>query len=427
MGADWDDPRQMTKREVHSSMQPGHRMSTLQENIAYQQACKEWGEAMLPHLFPGALVFMFGGTRMFEWLSSGMQMAGFEHWETIMWIHAQGYPKAQDIGKLIDKKNGNEREVIGRNPNSREACNQSNTLFESGTVGKTNFISSGKSGWDGYKTPAMKPAWEPILCFRAPRNGLTYAELATTYGTGCLNVDGGRIPVDDGTKLTTHSKSSEAAAGKGIYSPYGSVVTHQTSGEELGRYPANLILDEESAAMLDQQSGNSVSGKERQPRGTGGIWSDVSNTPCGAQYGDRGGASRFFYCAKASKRERDAGCEDLAVINSGMSNGAQMHGEGYDRGQGIGLNRVIPRYNDHPCVKPLALTRHLAALLLPPASVAPRRLLAPFLGSGSEMIGALQAGWDEIVGIEQDARYREIAKRRIAYWRKFPPVSPERN
>jgi site-specific DNA-methyltransferase (adenine-specific) len=116
------------------------------------------------------------------------------------------------------------------------------------------------------------------------------------------------------------------------------------------------------------------------------------------------------------------------VINSGMSYGAQTHGEGYDRGQDIGLNRVIPRKNDHPCVKPLALTRHLAALLLPPASVAPRRLLVPFCGSGSEMIGAMQAGWDEIVGVEQDPHYCEIAKLRLHYWRMVvPPSSPARN
>jgi site-specific DNA-methyltransferase (adenine-specific) len=138
-----------------------------------------------------------------------------------------------------------------------------------------------------------------------------------------------------------------------------------------------------------------------------------------------GERSRFFYCAKASKQERNAGCEDLPLINSGMSNGAQTHGDGYDKGRGIGLNRVIGRKNIHPCVKPLALARHLATLLLPPTSVAPRRLLVPFLGSGSEMIGAMQAGWDEIVGIEQDFQYCEIAKRRVNYWRSLPPESPE--
>jgi len=97
------------------------------------------------------------------------------------------------------------------------------------------------------------------------------------------------------------------------------------------------------------------------------------------------GASRFFYVAKASKKERNAGCEDLL--------------------------------NDHPTIKPLALCCYLAKLLLPPASVSPRRLLVPFSGSGSEMIGGVQAGWDEVVGIEQNPHYCEIANRRIEYWR----------
>ena len=78
MNQKWDHPRQPTKNQAHNYLPPGQRMTTVQENVAFQQACKEWGEAMLTHLHPGALIFMFGGPRMFAWLSSGMQMAGFE-------------------------------------------------------------------------------------------------------------------------------------------------------------------------------------------------------------------------------------------------------------------------------------------------------------------------------------------------------------
>jgi len=384
MNAEWDDPKQMTKNQDHSNLPPGQRMTTQQENLAFQAACKEWGEAMLPHLYPGALIFMFGGPRMFEWLSTGMQLAGFEHWDTFCWLHAQGFPKAMDVGKAIDKKNGNEREVTGRNPNSREASDQSNTLFESGTVGKTDFISSGNSGWDGWKTPALKPAWEPILCFRAPRGNYNYVELATTFGSGCLNIGSSRV---------VEEELPEAKAGQSRVGTF--IRENMVTPARKGRYAANLIFDESSARMLDAQS--------------------------------KVDASRFFYCAKASSQERNAGCEDLPAINSGMSGGAQAHGEGYDKGQGLGFNRVIPRYNNHPCVKPLALTRHIATLLLPPASVESRRLFVPFCGSGSEMIGAMQAGWDEIVGVEQDGRYCEIARRRIEYWRNSPLGVTEAN
>jgi len=311
-------------------------MTTVEENIAFQDACRQWGEAMLPLLSPGAIVLMFGGTRMFEWLNTGMQLEGFEHWETINWLHSQGFPKAQDISKLIDKANGDKRgEVIGTSsgPNHSRYKGERYSETRQTTFGpvqdqplKTAPGSPTSAPWSGHKTCALNPAWEPILCFRAPRQGMTYAEIALKFGSGALNVDGTRLPS--------------------------------------GRYPANLILDEESAAML-------------------GEW------------------SRFFYCAKASSRERNAGCEDLP--------------------------------NDHPTVKPLALCRHLATLLLPPPSVAPRRLWVPFCGSGSEMIGAMQAGWDEIVGVEQNPDYCQIADRRLEYWRKasvshdvLPLASPGR-
>jgi site-specific DNA-methyltransferase (adenine-specific) len=341
MNAKWDDPRQPTANQVHSYLPPGQRMTTVQENIAFQQACKEWGEAMLPHLHPGALVMMFGGPRMFAWLSTGMQMAGFEQWDTFCWLHGEGFPKAMDIGKQVAKLTG--EQPIAEIPNPAYEFMRNSGQTSTGWVGqipKTKQIYANE--WQGYKTPALKPAWEAILCFRAPRRGMTYAELALKFGTGCLNIDGGRIGTET---ISIHNALAGSFAG-GELGRGGDTNSYQ---EDTGRYPANLILDEESAAMLGP---------------------DVA---------------RFFYCPKASKRERNVGCEDLP--------------------------------NDHPTVKPLALTRWLAALLLPPPSVGPRRLLVPFLGSGSEMIGAMQAGWDEIVGVEQDAHYCEIAKRRLEYWR----------
>jgi len=384
MGAKWDDPRQMTRNQAHSYLPPGHRMTTVEKNIAFQNAAWQWGEAMLPRLFPGAIILMFGGTRMFEWLSTGMQMAGFEHWDTFCWLQGEGFPKAQDISKLIDKANGDQRgEVvsISSGPNHRRYQGERYGETRQTTFGTVQDqplrIAPGSPAsypWSGHKTPALKPAWEPILCFRAPRNGMTHAELALQFGTGCLNIEGGRIGID---MISTHNAPAGAFAG----GEPGRGSDTNSSKERNGRYPTNVILDEEAATLLGERS-------------------------------------RFFYCAKASSWERDAGCEGLPLIKSGMSGGAQTHGEGYDRGQGVGLNRVIGRYNDHPCVKPLALTRHLATLLLPPTSVGSRRILVPFCGSGSEMIGAYQAGWDEIVGIEQDAHYCEIAKRRLDYWRK---------
>jgi hypothetical protein len=97
-----------SQRRIKSSayLPSGQRMTTVQENIVFQQACKEWGEAMLPHLHPGALVMMFAGPRMFEWLATGMQLAGFEHWETFCWLHGEGFPKALDIAEQVAKLTG---------------------------------------------------------------------------------------------------------------------------------------------------------------------------------------------------------------------------------------------------------------------------------------------------------------------------------
>jgi hypothetical protein len=158
----------------------------------------------------------------------------------------------------------------------------------------------------------------------------------------------------------------------------------QTAGSasEVGRFPANLVLDEEAAMMLDQQGGNLRSGANPEQRHsdiTRGIYGEFKGRDCfPARGADSGGASRFFYCAKADDSERH--------------NGAK---------------------NAHPTVKPIDLCAWLAKLLLPPATVTPRRLLVPFSGSGSEMIGAIRAGWDEVVGIEQEHGYCDIARRRI--------------
>jgi hypothetical protein len=113
MNAKWDDPRQMTKSQVVSYLPSGQRMTTVEENIAFQNAVRQWGEAMLPLLYPGALVMIFAGPRMWEWVATGMQMAGFLHWDTIMWVHLQGMPKAHDIGKRIDRENGNGPKAAG--------------------------------------------------------------------------------------------------------------------------------------------------------------------------------------------------------------------------------------------------------------------------------------------------------------------------
>ena len=185
-----------------------------------------------------------------------------------------------------------------------------------------------------------------------------------------------------------------------------------------GRFPANVVLDEEAARLLDSQSPISKGGKYRksgerdrrhksQQLYGGGIGGGEQNAPdC---YGDAGGASRFFYCAKANSRERNAGLEDFPIDRPDKRNGKRL---------GIWDNKGIqPQQNHHPCVKPIALNEWLARLILPPKRSDPRRLLVPYCGTGSEIVGAMFAGWDEVLGIEQDRNYIDIAQARIKWWR----------
>ena len=410
MGKEWDAPHRATsfpKLGNLGGFADGEKPSFARQNRhlpKLMRVFEVWGKAMIPLLYPGAVVFMFGGTRTWEYVSVGMQMAGFSKWDTLMWLYGQGFPKAQDISKLIDKHNGDERTVvIGVKPGHEEFANRRTlgevqALRETGGGGfarpwmddeekvrayhmQTAPASDISAPWSGHKTCALKPAWEPILCFRAPSNGKTYAGLALEHGSGCLNIDGARIPISDDGGVWGTSNATCAPAFNG------SATKHEfrSMRHQGGRYPANLCLDEEAAAMLDEQAGALTSSKPAGIRAGGRL--NCYGTYVGGMLltgiGDSGGASRFFYIAKSPGQERNAG---------------------------------LKRRNTHPTVKPITLTRWLAALLLPPESVKTRRVLVPFAGSGSEMIGALLAGWDEVTGIEKEKEYCAIAAARLKHW-----------
>lgn len=208
----------------------------------------------------------------------------------------------------------------------------------------------------------LKPAWEPVT-------------LAWKKGKRGLNIDAGRVGCEPVRRNT--------AGGLGYQS--GNVITHGTGThmQTEGRWPANVLLDEESARLLDEQSGELTSGANPERRGSDKFRETYSafagQRECNAARGaDSGGASRFFYVAKADPAERAIGGK-----------------------------------NSHPTVKPVDLCAYLAKLLLPAERDTPRRIVVPFSGSGSEIMGALRAGWDEAVGIEISAEYCDLARRRI--------------
>jgi site-specific DNA-methyltransferase (adenine-specific) len=190
--------------------------------------------------------------------------------------------------------------------------------------------------------------------------------------------------------------------------------TVQTGDVPAGRWPANVVLDEEAAGMLDAQSGKrGAQGKASGPTLNGastsnsrGKFNGVDDTPF---YGDSGGASRFFYCAKSSRKEREAGLEGMPVksMREGAANHTPRSLQVFEQHGKLGS----PAANNHPTVKPIALMRWLCRLVTPPSGV----VLDPFTGSGTTGCAAVLEGF-RFVGIEREAEYVEIAEKRIAHW-----------
>jgi len=183
--------------------------------------------------------------------------------------------------------------------------------------------------------------------------------------------------------------------------------------EGVGRWPANLLFDEDAAAVLDEQTGNIQSRPSVTENGGGG---KIFRTRKGqgkkanGGYSDSGGASRFFYCAKANTKEREYGCESLPRKSAGEATDREDGSDGLNSPR-AGANRTGGAQNYHPTVKPLKVTEWLARLILPPNPGG--LLLVPYCGSGSEIIGALRAGWENVLGIKLDEGYISIAHARI--------------
>ncbi len=357
-----------------------------------------WKEC-LRVLKPGGTALIFAGSRTQHRMAVNVEDAGFILKDCIMWLHGGGFPKATDISKQIDKRGGNnhlteivgkelkrvrkerrislkeademfcngstnyswfegrpagqrlpcekgaaliinewpemkplldkvieaEREVIGKdvkhNPPNTKSCFSIGIKTEAREFDLTAPSTPEAKQWNGYKSHGLKPAYEPILLAMKPNEG-SYAQNALKWGVSGLNIDAGRI-------------------------------------EPSKRFPANIILDEEAGKMLDEQTGVLKSGGW-------GITRGMRSKPT------QGGASRFFYCAKASKAERG-------------------------------------QENKHPTVKPLKLMEYLIKLAMPPKD---GLLLDPFVGSGSTLVAAKNLGYDAI-GIELEQEYCEIARKRI--------------
>jgi DNA modification methylase len=391
---------------------------------------KEW-DAFVPQplvwreclrvLKPGGHLLAFAGTRTQDLMALGLRLAGFEIRDMVAWVYGSGFPKSLDVSKAIDKMAGAEREVVGKYcpPDGKERPNSVRTTGgvygEHGGPYETPLTAPATEAvkqWDGWGT-ALKPALEPITLARKPLDG-TVAANVLKWHTGGINVDGCRVEAPeapDEPRICNNAGSRHVGILNG--GKLSSVEPRTTSASNQGRWPANLIHDgSDEVVALFPDTWKSTGGRTVKRSGGGNVGSgkasEASWTNDDPGYGDSGSAARFFYAAKCSKSDRNEGCKNLEARKSGMSNGAQLHGEGYEKGQGIGLNRVVSRENFHPTVKPTSLMQYLCRLITPPGGT----ILDPFMGSGSTGKAAVKEGFS-FVGIEMSPDYFTIAQARI--------------
>jgi site-specific DNA-methyltransferase (adenine-specific) len=321
-----------------------------------------------------------------------------------MWVYGSGFPKSLDVSKAIDKMHGAERQVTGVRRGVVEGDGGRYNWHNGDDIGQSYAIDSVPATddarrWQGWGT-ALKPAHEPIVLARKPLDG-TVAETVLAHGTGALNIEACRIRSNDGyeKKWDKLMSTNIGAGGQGNYISDGSQHRIDISANKpSGRWPANFIHDgsDEVLELFPEAGG----GRGKRWKFNGGVtkWGfERHGQEIG--YGDSGSAARFFYCAKASRAERDAGLEKFPSLARPTM------------GSGVGTQPDQQRPNNkntHPTVKPVALMRYLIRLVTPPNGV----VLDPFTGSGTTGIAARLEGF-EFVGIEQSAEYAKIAQARI--------------
>lgn len=338
-----------------------------------------WKEA-LRVAKPGAILMAFGGTRTYHRLTCSIEDAGWEIRDCMMWMYGSGFPKSLNISKAIEAKQktgGSSPRNLRKNRMGEEYKPTGQEDYRKGRmfsseIENDNTKEEVNNQWEGWGT-ALKPAYEPIVIAMKPLDG-TFVNNALTHGVAGLNIDGGRVGTVGGVKKVDIVADSASHDGKGF----------GCNGElqklNKGRFPANVVLDEQAGALLDEQSGVS------QSNSTDCV--DIVNSKISSfgsnskrkvtRRSDKGGASRFFYCAKTSKSERNANLPEGVV-------------------------------NNHPTVKPLKLMEYLCTITKTPTGGV---VLDLFMGSGTTGVACKNTG-RKFIGIEKDSDSFLLAKQRI--------------
>jgi DNA modification methylase len=315
-------------------------------------------------LKPGGHLLAFAGTRTQDWMAMSLRFAGFEIRDMIFWCYGQGFPKSLDVSKAIDKAAGHWRGKAGEVVSDNGAMSGGN--YERSPKGEP--VTDEAATWNGFGT-ALKPALEPITLARKPPIG-TVAANVLEHGTGGLNIGACRIGTD-------RIKGSRGEGGKN--GRYGTIGAMEYDHE--GRFPANFIHDgsEQVLALFPETTSGMILPHHKQNcESTKYSYEGGYKEKSIVSHGDSGSAARFFYCAKASRDDRDEGLP-------------------------------MDQHSSHPTVKPTDLMRYLCRLITPPGGI----VLDPFTGSGSTGKAAMAEGF-RFIGIEREAEYIEIARARIS-------------
>lgn len=355
---------------------PPYGLSFMGKKWDYDVPSVEIWKECLRVLKPGGHLLSFGGTRTYHRMVVNIEDAGFEIRDCIQWLYGSGFPKSTDVSKRIDKEAGAEREVIGQKDVGPDMRGGNFKTSENRMVADiTSASTDSAKQWQGWGT-ALKPANEPICVARKPlEKGLTVAENVLKYGTGAINIDGCRIATsaEENAELNRPNKRPAENASGFMTS------TSREFTPAQGRWPANIILDEAAAEMLDEQSGICKSAGLYKKEKLNTFEPENALFKLGYQTnkyaGEQGGASRFFYVAKSSKSDRSS---------NGLVN------------------------NIHPTCKPTKLMQYLIKLVTPPNGI----VLDPFMGSGSTGVAARSLDF-KFIGCEMNDDYFEIAEKRI--------------
>lgn len=329
---------------------------------------------------PGAHGLVWAIPRTSHWTATALEDAGFEVRDVVTHLFGSGFPKNMDISKALDKAAGAEREVVGRQiysaPDIRGNSYDQSHVGDRERLGVaiTAPATDAAKQWQGWGT-ALKPASEHWILVRKPCSEKTVAANVLKWGVGGLNIDGCRIePSKDYGRSAANSKGTINSHNGFEGKSFKIAERNAEYASTLGRFPANLVLSGDAPEMLDQQSGQDV--------------------------------SRFFYCAKTSTGERNAGMEGMPLKKRADIN--KMMGESGQMKTGSGNDRTTQFLNHHPTVKPQKLMRYLCRLITPPNGV----VLDPFMGSGSTGLAAISEGF-RFIGIEKEKEYFDISQKRI--------------